>query len=111
MVFDLDEVTTFSGFTRSLNHTIVSIQWAPSIPGISNAGVVPGSEIFFDLSWWSFEDANLVDLSWDFAAGASNWTYEISGLDPSPVPLPASMPLLLAALGAIGLLRRRGRRS
>ena len=35
------------------------------------------------------------------------WTYQISGLTPTAVPLPAGLPLLVAALGALGLLRRR----
>lgn len=32
------------------------------------------------------------------------------GIDPNPVPLPASLPLFLAAIGGLGLLRRKIRR-
>ena len=37
--------------------------------------------------------------------GSGKWT--VSVLDPSPVPLPATAPLIAVALGALGWLRRR----
>jgi opacity protein-like surface antigen len=72
------------------------------------AGVIPGGNT--DPEPW--ENRGL----WLFGPGqpdfgeaiATFWTYEITGLsEPSVVPLPGGLPLLLAGMGALWVLRRR----
>lgn len=55
----------------------------------------------FDLVWGSTSDV-------DFFANTRGWNIELV-IDPSPVPLPASLPLLLGAIGGVVLLKRRRR--
>lgn len=52
----------------------------------------------------------VIDLFHPASEGIENESFAIDNvrLDYAPVPLPASLPLLLAGFGAFGLLRRRG---
>jgi hypothetical protein len=50
-------------------------------------------------------DAIFFDLSGDTAGPGAFATYEV---DLAPIPLPAGLPLLLAGLGGLALLRRKG---
>lgn len=66
----------------------------------------PGSFVGFvsDLEITSvvFDDPNNVEAVSDLSLGGRSFT------SPSPVPLPAGLPLLMTALGGAALLRRRG---
>ncbi len=46
-------------------------------------------------------------FTWGSGSNADSISMVISKTAPSPVPLPAGLPLLIAGLGAIGLIRRR----
>jgi hypothetical protein len=46
-----------------------------------------------------------------YVNGAGNWRISDVQIDGTPVPLPASLPLLLSGLGSVGLLLRRSARS
>lgn len=85
---------------------------------------VPGglnqlADLLDDGVLFSIFDGTSIDLGFlaagvDFAAGllsAGNTTMVLTRIDddPAPVPLPASLPLLLAALGATGVMVRRNR--
>lgn len=56
-------------------------------------------------------DLGFLEVGVDFAAGllsAGNATMSLNRIDvPAPIPLPASLPLLAAAVGAAGLAARR----
>lgn len=106
-LFDLSELTSFSGFTSTFGQGIVSVIGVPEISGISVAGFTPGASIY-DITWWNFEELGLIDLEWDLASVTSNWTYEVSGL--APVPLPAALPLFAVGLGALGFTGWRRKR-
>ena len=44
------------------------------------------------------------------ASGAiDNLTFEVAGINPAPIPVPAALPLMLAGLGAFGFVARRRR--
>lgn len=57
----------------------------------------------FNLSFVEFSTATIGN---DYALDDIAFTYEDT-TGPSPIPLPASLPMLLAGLGTFGLLRRR----
>lgn len=96
-LFDIGELESFSGFINQYP-TLLGV---PAIAGISVAGELagvlqpaPGS--------WTFGSP-----SGQFASTPNFWTYEIKGL--AAIPVPATLPLLLAGLGGLALLRRRAR--
>jgi hypothetical protein len=45
-----------------------------------------------------------------YVNGAGNWRISDVQIDTSPVPIPASLPLLLSGLGGLSLMRRRSAR-
>lgn len=106
-LFDLFELTSFSGFTSSFGQSIVSIVGVPEIAGISVAGLTPGA-INIISTFWNFEELGAVDLKADLGASTGNWRYEISGV--TPVPVPAALPLLAFGLGALGFAGWRRKR-
>ncbi|MEM6825192.1 MAG: VPLPA-CTERM sorting domain-containing protein [Pseudomonadota bacterium] len=117
-LLEASEVTSFSGVIAPFGDigvldVLVSI---PNIPGtaVSGAlvqlpsGFVPGSFTDNGRRWQFFGDDRTGTSSW-MQSHASDWTYEITGLpdsSPAPVPLPATLPLILAGLGALRLARR-----
>jgi hypothetical protein len=104
-LFDIDELTSFSGFTLGPS-TVARVLAVPEIGGIAVAGLRPGARVGDISGLWYF-DANPVDNQWNVGIRPNSWTYEITGL--TPVPVPAALPLLLAGLGGLALLRRRAR--
>lgn len=102
-LFDLKELTSFSGFTDVFGAHDIVLLAVPKIAGIARAGALAGASLY-SKSWWNFETAGNVDLNWDTAASKNNWTYKIN---PSQVPLPAGLPVLLAGLAGLALLARR----
>lgn len=107
-LFDLSELTSFSGLYAELyDITLEYLLVVPAIAGISVAGIVPGAT-YNTADWWNFSATD--DLQWDVAGAPYAWTYEITGLAPSPVPLPASLPLLAGGVAALAAMRRRARR-
>ena len=87
------------------------IYWLPAvgIPTISMYSDLPGrfsvrgnwdDDAFSDAFPWRF---SLSGMQWDAAATS----FAVPALPPSPVPLPAGLPLLMAGLAALGLIRRR----
>lgn len=111
-LFDIGDPFTFSGVTFNFGlddpQDFAGILGIPEIAGIS----APSAPADFGdtLEEW------IGTASWRFSAasgpfgdgGVGEWTYELTGLtDPAVVPLPAGLPLLLAAIGALALLRRR----
>lgn len=111
--FDLlTDPFTFSGVTFDDGspdaRTFNGILGVPLIAGITTA-TAPADfgdplEEWIGTGYWRFSAA-----SGPFGEGQSiEWTYDLTGLpDPAVVPLPAGLPLLLAAVGALALLRRR----
>ena len=104
-LFDLDELVSFSGFHSVFNQTIVSILAVPEIVGITVAGYKPSFTYEIPPLSWYFEENGNVDGKWDLMSGIGNWEYKLDFA--APVPLPASLPLMAAGLGAIAFLRRR----
>ena len=85
--------------------------------GVAPFGAFPNSldESFFSainsVEWTGFGFT-----TYNFATGQierNTWgqldlsTLRVAGLDPSPVPLPAALPLLVLAIGVTGLASRR----
>ena len=108
-LFDISELASFSGFLSFFGQDIVRVIGVPEISGISVAGTVFGATGLFS-SFLNFEENGLVDLKADLSASVNNWSYEITGLNTSPVPLPAALPFLASGLGALGLLGWRRRK-
>ena len=106
-LFDLKELTRFSGFIDVFGAHDIEVLSVPRIAGIAKAGKLHGASLY-QRSWWNFETAGHVDLNWDTSASKGNWTYKIN---PSQVPLPASLPLLLAGLGGLALVARKRRKT
>lgn len=110
-ILDFGEETGFSfvRFNIGLPSEIVYTQ-VLGFPttDLTVAGVIPGGntdpEPWENRGLWLFGPGQP-----DFGeAFATSWTYEITGLsDPSVVPLPGGLPLLLAGMGALWVLRRR----
>ena len=57
------------------------------------------------LSLTNIEQLTIAAIENDY--GNATLTLDAEAAPPPPVPLPAGLPLLLAGLGALGLLRRR----
>ena len=106
-LFDLRELIHFSGFTDVFGAHDTVILSVPRIEDIAHFGTVKGATLD-NRRWWNFETAGNVDMNWDTSAGTKNWTYSIN---PSQVPLPASLPLLLAGLAGLGLIARNRSKS
>lgn len=102
-LFDLSEMTKFSGFTDVFGAQDIVLLAVPKIKGISKKGAVAGATLD-NAKFWNFETAGNVDLKWDTSASKKNWTYSIN---PSQVPLPASLPLMLAGLGGLAMIARK----
>jgi len=110
-LFDLNERTGFNGVRiNPLSDPLdfFDLLGIPAIPGIT-APTPPGS-------WPGTLNEWVLEEKWVFGAGAlapgegfiDSWRYSLTGLtDPTVVPLPAGLPLLLGAIGALALLRRR----
>ncbi|MCB6177132.1 hypothetical protein LHP98_03180 [Rhodobacter sp. Har01] len=105
-LFDLPELTSFSGMTiRLVTSTLLdTVIGVPAIAGISTEATLPGV-IALAPDHWSFDAAGSTELTTDLSAGAVSWSYQITGL--SPVPLPASLPLLAGGLVLLAARRRR----
>ena len=111
-LLDFVEIESFSGvsgpnfgisavFTQILGIPAIAQIATPFIP--ANSGL--NAAFWASLDSWSFGGGNNPS-----ALGATrNWSYQISGLgDPvSVVPLPGGLPLLLAGLAALLMLRSR----
>lgn len=110
-LFDFNERTSFAGVRINPLSTPLQFNELLGIPAILNVTVAsPPSTWAGSIEAWALEE------KWVFGAAGlepgegfiDNWTYKITGLtDPAVVPLPAGLPLLLAAIGALALLRRR----
>lgn len=96
-LFDIGELESFSGPLVSAYPTLLGV---PTFAGISVEGVLPG--VTLAPGSWIFAGPSIV-----YSATPNFWTYEIRGL--AAIPVPATLPLLLAGLGGLALLRRRAR--
>lgn len=94
------EVVTFSDLDFSPSSVIV---------GIANfvttaSGGIAESDVTFGDDWVRFDFNN---SSWQVGQYVS---FDLITREVAPVPLPAGLPLLLAGVGALGIVRRRARR-
>jgi uncharacterized protein (DUF697 family) len=103
-LFDLSELEAFSGFFLFVQADVVLA--VPEIAGISVAGSVPGAILGPLAGVWYFDGAGSLDNTFDVGAAPGFWTYDISF---ATVPLPATLPLVVAGLGGLALSRRRAR--
>ena len=92
------EITSFSGL-KIFGTTYTVITGAPPVTGF----VERGGDCDLGCTFWNFAENG---LSVPISAPANNWTYTIDGLD-ATIPLPATLPLLLAGFGALGVAARR----
>lgn len=97
-LFDISELESFSGPWTTVYPILLGV---PAIAGISVAGELAGV-IESAPGSWIFTNPSV-----QFASTPNFWTYEIKGL--AAIPVPATLPLLLAGLGGLALLRRRAR--
>lgn len=110
---DFGEHTSFSGVIFSpgsdVEQVFDTLLGVPDFGNVLSASASPSlgltPKAWADLGVWRFSGpSGTGDAFPDF------WTYQITGLGtPTAVPLPAGLPLLVAALGALALLRRRMR--
>ena len=111
-LLDFVEIESFSGvsgpnfgisavFTQILGIPAIAQIATPFIP--ANSGL--NAAFWASLDSWSFGGGNNPSA----LAATRNWSYQISGLgEPvSVVPLPGGLPLLLAGLAALLMLRSR----
>lgn len=103
--FDLSELTLFSGVVFDTLNNPVSLNQLLAVPAAFDfATLLPVTNpSWSELDLWRFGDGNGTFGD----AQVASWSYRIE-TDPAVVPLPAGLPLLLAGLGALALLRRRG---
>ena len=101
-ITDVPSVPVPSGYAFANPTTVTGLVAIPEIANISVAGGVLGPVL---LTSWIFDTG----LGQTFRP-TSDWTYSITGLVQTPaVPLPASMALLLAGLGGLGIIRKRAK--
>jgi hypothetical protein len=103
-LFDLAEFDTLSG-PFVTNFAYDSVIQVPGIAGIAVLAELPGTAF---PGQWVFKRTSGPGQGDLFSSTPNFWTYEITGLP--AIPLPPSMALVLTALGALGLVRRRARR-
>ena len=75
-------------------------------PDFSAKGALAGNLLTLRLSLTNQEQLNIAAIENTYYGNAT-LTLDAEAAPPPPVPLPAGLPLLLAGLGALGLLRRR----
>jgi hypothetical protein len=114
--FYFDQLYDFTSITMNIQDTNgsggVGIAEGITINGLNYAITSPGAngavDLSFDISSLSDTDTLLVTVdrrfNWTFL---SEFTFEGVTADVSAVPVPAGLPLLLAGLGGLALVRRR----
>ena len=101
-ITDVPSVPVPGGGAFANPTTVTGLVAIPDITNISVAGGVLGP---VQLTSWTFNTG----LGQIFSP-TSDWTYSITGLTKTPeVPLPASVMLLLAGLGGLGVIRKRAK--
>lgn len=96
------------GQTDRSTNTLLNINYFDNsgVLQLFDSAPLPGLTAFSH--GWDASGETDVDSSAELRAFAI--TYQLDGATPSPIPLPAGLPLLLAALGGFGVLgARRGR--
>jgi hypothetical protein len=116
-LLDFEEIESFSGVSgNNFGENPVVFMQILGIPTIAQiaAPFIPVGGAFDEDSWanldvWLFGG----DGNPSSTAATRNWSYQISGLDDpvSVVPLPGGLPLLLAGLAALVVLRGRRARA
>lgn len=103
-LLDFSEITSFSGYFRPNRNLFYEV--VVEVPEMAGLSVGKGTSAFLNV--WVFDSPGDLDTG-EFGANYGFWSYKLD-LDPSPVPLPAALPLLVmgfGALGAIGGYRKR----
>ena len=74
-------------------------------------GYVSGSNIFSTMSYFgtTFAAMGMTQGQYIYSIPSDTIALNIGGSEPSAVPLPATLPLLLIGLGGVGVLARRRR--
>lgn len=97
-LFDLDELTAFSGLVFPNITLYPYLISAAYVPGVSESSIAPKWP-----SWYFGTDPCCAN------AGLPNTFYDYVKSEVSAVPLPSSMTLVVAGLGGLALTRRRRR--
>ena len=95
-LWDLSEITAFSGFSYA------GVFWDRVVQLGAVAGISASSTSQPNEASFGFQIADLSTLY----VNKRNWRFSVAQ-DMPAVPLPAGMPLLLAGVGALAALRRR----
>lgn len=111
----VDPVTTF-GFDTLLSTSLAAGSYTVSVMQFANSALGPTLSDGFNLdgtgNFTSISGcSNFCDVGGNNRTG--EWAFDVLNVESAvtppmtPIPLPASLPLLVAALGAFGLMRRQ----
>jgi hypothetical protein len=107
-----DGVVDFSGTSGGAVSGLLANQSdSATLTGASLAGFIGAGFVDFTLDGFGLSNAtgpgNLATIFQTAAGGIVTVTYDYTALPPAPVPLPAALPLLFIAMGALGAVARR----